>query len=243
LGILERILEAGGEVIKVEGEALKWPGPMWRFLALDDPMMHRVLFRDADSVISEREVGAVQQWLESGKRFHIMRDWGSHTELMLAGLWGVVGKSLPPFSKLMEFFLKSPIESQHFADQFFLRQFVWPYARKDMLQHDSIFGFMDPVPFPGTRPDNFHVGYAEGSPFFTANSALPDKSPVIWTLSKVIKLPDGSTGEKEICSYSATVKNGQVQGNIPARYARGIVDNTYIVRVTQPEKLMSEFYS
>jgi ATP synthase protein I len=70
---------------------------MWRFLALDDPLAHRILFRDADSVISRREAGAVEQWIASGKRFHMMRDWGSHTALILAELWGVASSSLSTF--------------------------------------------------------------------------------------------------------------------------------------------------
>ena len=43
---------------------------MWRFAALDDAALHRILFRDADSVISEREGQAVQAWIDSGKLFH-----------------------------------------------------------------------------------------------------------------------------------------------------------------------------
>jgi hypothetical protein len=69
---------------------------MWRFAAYDDPNVDRVIFRDADSIISTREAGAVEEWVASGQAFHAMRDYGSHTDLLLAGMWGVARGALPP---------------------------------------------------------------------------------------------------------------------------------------------------
>ena len=45
----------------------KWPGTMWRFLAINDPEAEYVIFRDADSVVSPREAEAVSEWIESGR--------------------------------------------------------------------------------------------------------------------------------------------------------------------------------
>jgi len=230
--VIARLRAGGGQVVFVDGPAAQWPGPMWRFLALDDAQAHRILFRDADSVISPREAGAVAQWLASGKRFHIMRDWGSHTELMLAGLWGVVGGALPPLEKLMQRFMSAPLESRHFADQYFLRQYVWPYARASLMQHDSLFGFMDAVPFPdGERPDDFHVGYAEGAPYFSMTSNLPEGSEVVWELYLIEKQADGQTREERVCAYPGVVKNGAVDAHVPDRYARRIQAGTANVRL------------
>ena len=67
----------------------KWPGAMWRFLAINDPEAEYVIFRDADSVVSHRESEAVAEWIESGHSFHTMRDSGSHTALILAGMWAL----------------------------------------------------------------------------------------------------------------------------------------------------------
>jgi tetratricopeptide (TPR) repeat protein len=233
---LNRLRNGGAQIVVVDGPATRWPGPMWRFLALNDPHAHRILFRDADSVISRREVEAVDQWLASDKRFHIIRDSGSHTELMLAGLWGVVAGSLPQLDKLMERFLSAPLESRHFADQYFLRKYVWPYARTSLMQHDSIFGFMNGVPFPdGVRPDDvhvFHVGHAEGSPYFTAPSNFPDGSEMTWELS-LIETPDngGPPREELVCTYPCVVSQGAVKAHIPARYARRIEQGTARVRL------------
>ncbi|WP_241193301.1 tetratricopeptide repeat protein [Pseudomonas chlororaphis] len=216
--VVERLVAAGAQVIQVDEQAHGWPGPMWRFLALQDEHLHRVLFRDADSVISTREADAVEEWLHSDCRFHGMRDCGTHTELMLAGLWGVVAGALPPLEQLTQSFFSAGVESQHFADQYFLRQCVWPYARQSLLQHDSMFGFMQARTFPGgPMPTDFHVGYAEGSPLFKAQAEWADGTPVQWTL-----LLKQAEQEVVVCRYPGVVKAGLVTAHIPARFARMI---------------------
>ena len=40
----------------------KLPKTLWRFLAADDKNAKFVVFRDADSVISEREAWCVNEW-------------------------------------------------------------------------------------------------------------------------------------------------------------------------------------
>lgn len=216
--VVERLIEAGAQVMQVDEQAHGLPGPMWRFLALRDEHLHRVLFRDADSVISTREAEAVEEWLHGDCRFHCMRDSGTHTELMLAGLWGVVAGALPPLEQLTKSFFSAGVESQHFADQYFLRQYVWPYARLSLLQHDSMFGFMQARTFPGgPMPQDFHVGYAEGSPVFKAQTEWPDGTRVQWTL-----LLKHAQREVVVCRYPGVVKAGLVTAHIPARFARMI---------------------
>ena len=47
----------------------------WRFLPLLDPMVDIMLCRDMDSLITRREVAAVDQWLKnSSGTFHLMHD-------------------------------------------------------------------------------------------------------------------------------------------------------------------------
>lgn len=85
---IQRLKNNGAEVVYVTSPVDKWPGAMWRFLAINDPEAEYVIFRDADSVVSHREAEAVAEWIESGRSFHTMRDSGSHTALILAGMWG-----------------------------------------------------------------------------------------------------------------------------------------------------------
>lgn len=46
----------------------------WRFLPLMDDLVDIIISRDSDSPILQREVDAVQEWLESNSTFHAMRD-------------------------------------------------------------------------------------------------------------------------------------------------------------------------
>ena len=232
--VIDRLRKGGAQIVQVQGHATQWPGPMWRFLALDNPQAHRILFRDADSVISRREAHAVEQWLTSGKRFHMMRDNSACTELMLAGQWGVVAGSLPPLQQLMERFMSAPLESRHFADQYFLRQYVWPYARASLMQHDSVFGFMNAVPFPdGDRPENFSVGEAEGvEGLIPVKNPLPEGSEVTWALYRIAEKLDNNQARVElVCSYTNTVRDGVVKAHIPKRYASWIQQGAALVRV------------
>ena len=231
--VLQRLRQGGAQIMQVQGPATQWPGPMWRFLALQDPQAHRILFRDADAVISQREAAAVDEWLASGKQFHVMRDWASHCELIQAGMWGVVAGALPPLEQLMQRFMSAPLESRHYADQYFLRQYVWPYARVNMMQHDAVFGFMDAAPFPdGKMPSkNFHVGCAEGGGSFTAQINLPDGWELVWRLSLIEQDASGQSREAVICAYPGVAQNGAVTGNIPSRYAQRINQGTARVAV------------
>lgn len=209
--IIDRLKHEGAEIILVNEEEKQLPGPMWRFLALTDKTAHRVLLRDADSVITVREAKAVNEWIESDKYFHGMRDAGTHTELILAGMWGGIPQALPNFAEMLKAYTKE-ITDQHFADQYFLRQYLWSYIKQSLMQHDSIFGFLEAKPFPDKeRPTGYHVGYCEGSVMFSINSDLPDQTEIQW---QFIDLQNNTT----ICAYNKLIKNGKVTDNIPARY-------------------------
>ncbi|MDR0458381.1 MAG: hypothetical protein LBH10_05055 [Burkholderiaceae bacterium] len=196
--------------------------------------MQRVLFRDADSVISRREAAAVDQWLASGKRFHMMRDASAHTELMLAGLWGTVAGSLPPLQQLMQHF-RFGEGDRHFADQDFLRQVVWPYARASIMQHDSIFGFMNAAPFPIPRAsDDVPIGFSEGGAGTLAvKSNQPDGSEITWVLFQIEKIDDSHSQEKPVCLYTSTVQGGMLKVPIPRRYAQWVQQCTACVRLVE----------
>ncbi|WP_010140702.1 UDP-N-acetylglucosamine--peptide N-acetylglucosaminyltransferase-like protein [Oceanicola sp. S124] len=132
--------------------------PMWRFLAADDPGINVFVCRDTDSRLNPRELLAVQDWLSSGRRFHVMRDHVLHHELILAGMWGGMAGVLPSLAELMR---KAP---QHFdnkfGDQAFLAEVVWPLIREDTKVHDTHYGFPTAEGFPEgiELPGQIHVG-------------------------------------------------------------------------------------
>ena len=216
--VIARLNAAGGRIVRVPKWVSSWPGQMWRFLAYDTPGLHRVIFRDADSLISTREASAVSAWIESGRRFHHMRDGGSHTELLLAGLWGCVAGSLPPMHMLLDSFCKEPLEARQFADQSFLRKLVWPYARSSLLQHDSMFGFLDPSPFPdGPPPKDFHVGICAAGPALSFPIEAPDGTLIDWTLVETHPV------QREICSYTTSIRDNRLVLQLPLAWGHAYI--------------------
>ncbi len=130
----------------------------WRFLVANDPGVGRFLVRDADSVLNLRERLAVDEWLASGRWFHIMRDWWSHTDLVLAGMWGGVAGALPPLAPLMADYQPGTMETPN-IDQWFLRDSLWRYLRQSVLVHDRCFTPPGVVSWPQVAPPgNEHVG-------------------------------------------------------------------------------------
>nr|XP_053653834.1 uncharacterized protein LOC128703260 [Cherax quadricarinatus] len=70
------------------GDVRQSSGTSWRFCVVGDPLVERYIVRDADSPILQREVDAVDDWISSGKCFHVMRDNAHHGVSMVAGTWG-----------------------------------------------------------------------------------------------------------------------------------------------------------
>jgi tetratricopeptide (TPR) repeat protein len=133
---------------------------LWRFEAIRDPSVKRFLIRDADSLLSVKERVAVDDWLRSERWFHAMRDWYTHTDLMLAGMWGGVGNVLPAPTDLFRARSGWRVENNH-VDQDLLSDTVWPIVRDSILIHDSVFtGTLGSVPFPpfGALPAGSHIG-------------------------------------------------------------------------------------
>lgn len=133
---------------------------LWRFDVIADPAVRRFLVRDADALLSVKERVAVDAWLRSSYHFHAMRDWYTHTDLLLAGMWGGVGNILPPPDTLLLAYTAWRVENDH-VDQDVLAETVWPTIRHAVLIHDSVFtGCLGSVPFPpfGALPPGTHIG-------------------------------------------------------------------------------------
>ena len=93
--VIDRLLTEGAKVRRVGGLPAGRFGTFWRFLVADDEAIDRYLVRDCDACLSMRERSAVDAWFASGRHFHVMRDGMTHTEPMLAGMWGGVCAALP----------------------------------------------------------------------------------------------------------------------------------------------------
>lgn len=175
-----RLLRAyGAEVVMMERTEHQRIRPLWRFLASDDPKVNVFICRDADSRLNGKELNAVHDWLKSGKRFHVMRDHIYHMELILAGMWGGQAGVLPP---LADWLGQPALETRlhyfdnHFGDQAFLSDFIWPLIRGESRIHDTFYRYPRAMPFPDgyELPGLVHVGGAvKTMPHFSDYPVMP----------------------------------------------------------------------
>ncbi len=157
---LEELRYNGAQVVMVDDPRLLPVRHLWRFLVSDDPEVDWFVCRDTDSRVNAQELLAVEEWIRSGKAFHVMRDHIYHMELILAGMWGGVAGVLP---NVREAILREDVYSRNrFGDQAFLMQFVWPLIKDHVLIHDSHYRVHGSKDFPEAYrlPRPIHVGGA-----------------------------------------------------------------------------------
>ena len=115
-------------------------GVLWRFEPLFESPDNIVIVRDSDGRITQREAMAVNEWLESDKKFHTFRDHESHFEYpIIACAFGYKGQL--PEQQLTQMLA---IKSQPFYytnDQVYLRDFVWPIVKDDSMVHECTKGW------------------------------------------------------------------------------------------------------
>jgi hypothetical protein len=134
-------------------------GMFWRFFAVELPNSEYSIFRDADSRLSTREKLAVDEWIESGKTLHVMRDHpyhmipcGNDRLGILGGMWGIKSKKIP----LIKLIQNYPNKGRIFygEDQTFLKN-IYSLFENDRFTHDDFF---EKKPFPMKRENGRFVG-------------------------------------------------------------------------------------
>lgn len=139
----------------------------WRFFPTLDPQVDLYLSRDLDSRFNDREIAAVNEWLDSDKDFHFMRDHPDQGTFILGSAWGtrLVRDSVREgwknsWKKGMQDTLLWAKRNDYGPDQGFLAKHVWPWAKRLSLGHDSYLCHKYPYTrgFPTQRkkePNNF----------------------------------------------------------------------------------------
>jgi len=126
-----------------------------RLTIADDKRFDRFIVRDADSRPSKREAKAVEEWIQSGKKMHNIRDHEYHNTMVMGGLWG--GKTgFLKGHKMQDLISNWLDKSEKGQDQFFLAEIVVPIVGiENLLSHDSYHckTYPNSIPFP--RPDSY----------------------------------------------------------------------------------------
>lgn len=133
------------QLYKLDATVIKMPaatdGQFWRFLAGSSDAA--VIFRDADSRITIREAGAVEEWLQSDKTLHLIRDHDRHAPSIAKIFAGNFGFKGPwPVDTLAAMVKAMYANYRYGRDQDFLRDYVYPRYEHDSLTHghDGWFG-------------------------------------------------------------------------------------------------------
>lgn len=139
--ILEQLQDNNVTLINV-GEDTGYRGSLWRFLPASENI-ERFISRDTDSRISERDECAVEEWIESDKNFHIIREHPiGHNWVINAGMWGCKGGILTNLNSIMDDFLsRFDSKNNKYSDQLFLKEVVYPLAKNNSLIHDEYFNY------------------------------------------------------------------------------------------------------
>jgi tetratricopeptide (TPR) repeat protein len=125
----------GAEVFSIEDE---YPnsGQFQRFLVMNDRTVGRFLIRDCDARLSAEEAKLVQEWIDSGRSFHVIRDHILHNALMMAGLWGGrTDSGIDVVALIRRYFPNGPT-AIYGDDQRMLGSMLWPLIRSHCLVHD-----------------------------------------------------------------------------------------------------------
>lgn len=152
---VEALIAGGGEVVRKQRKGLH-DGMLWRFLPAGEPDITLLLVRDIDALLSLRERHAVDAWIASGKRFHIMRDTPGHEKRIMGGLWGCRGRVIPNMANLIEGWC----DHTYGGDQRFLTRKIYPKIKQDVVIHSDFVAFKEEtvLPFPSPRVEGEWVG-------------------------------------------------------------------------------------
>jgi len=146
------------KVTLIQKKGYKYDRLWWRFLAYDEGDLF--ISRDADSHITEREVLAVEDWINSNKALHIMRDSVSHNRKILGGMFGIKKTyKINNMNALISDLICYPRNYQD--DENWLSNKLYPLFVNDMVVHDSTNIFQPPDKTPECRSNlalGDHIG-------------------------------------------------------------------------------------
>jgi len=146
----------GADVRNIEDE---YPsvGLFQRFLVMNDPKVGRFLVRDCDARLSLAEADLVQQWIDSGYPFHVVRDHVLHNELMIGCMWaGRTDCGIDIVDLMRRYFTQGPT-AKYGHDQRMLGLMLWPQIRSRCLVHDKYYRLAGVHSIPLSDPQS-HFG-------------------------------------------------------------------------------------
>jgi hypothetical protein len=161
-----------GQLHHLKAEIVRVPrghdqsGSLWRLAAADDPGFARWMIRDCDSRLTYRERRAVDEWIEGGAPFHVIRDHPYHKQPIMACAFGGARASIPDMAGKISSWSAAARNDRYGTDEAFLAAVVWPLVKDSALVHDT-FGSYDGQKHP--LPTRAEFGHYVGARIWEDN--------------------------------------------------------------------------
>lgn len=108
-----------------------------RFQSIDEPDCSIMFVRDADSRPHARDIACIEDFLESDKGLHIIRDHYWHSTPLLGGLWGIRKSALSEkMATMIGRWLEGKTDFPKQIDQMFLADTIYPLLKTNAMVHD-----------------------------------------------------------------------------------------------------------
>jgi len=150
--IVNEIKSIQNTEVSIVNETSDWRCMFWRFLPVFDNDTECFICRDCDSRLNYREVAAVNEWENSNKFVHIMRDHPWHKFTMLGGM---IGFKKQAFGILINSLRNFNPTNEYGTDYVFFHNILHPNVKDISLVHDEFF---EKKPFPTKRINYEFVG-------------------------------------------------------------------------------------
>ncbi len=157
--VIDKLKSFPNSEIKMKDTDGDWTGMFWRFEDASDETVDVMISRDCDSRLTLREKNIVDQWLNSGKKFHIIRDHPYHNTEILGGMWGVRDHFLKDIKEMINSYNKGDFWQ---IDQNFLREKIYPLIKNDCHVNSEFIMAKgeNPLPFLNPRDADHFIGQA-----------------------------------------------------------------------------------
>ena len=110
----------------------------YRFFSIDFPDVEVMCVRDADSRVTERDKACVEDFVNSDKLFHILRDHPNHSHPIMGGMWGIKkGYLNRNLQKSFNDWRQTHSATEFWNDMDFLKSFFYPFCLPETMIHDE----------------------------------------------------------------------------------------------------------
>ena len=245
---LNEYKELGGICIpckNVGTNKLNWEGMFWRWYPIDDKTVHYWLSRDADSRLSLREFKIVNEWINSEKTLHSIRDHRCHFNYIMGGLFGINNKlfheryKLKKVPDIIKDLSKTYKERPYNVDQIFLNEDLQKIIGKDIMAHISNCGrriYDSDIEIPPSNPNFIGKQYrlTDNMPDLDINKGCYwrklDSSKVYWSDSSIL-IKNNVTFKDVNHFYEHREKNGY-----PKNWSQILTLDGYDVEMIEDDK-------